>query len=50
MIWWKQFTFEEDATVIELSNDVRIIDFKAIRYTLPGLEDQERVLYCMQKR
>lgn len=49
MIRWKKFTFEEDATVIELSNDVRIIDFKAFRYTLPGLEDQERVLYCMQK-
>jgi 16S rRNA (guanine527-N7)-methyltransferase len=49
MIRWKQFTYDEDAMVIELSNDVRIIDFKAIRYTLPGLEDQQRVLYCFKK-
>lgn len=49
MIWRKQFTFEEDATIVELSNDVRIINYKTFEYTLTWLEDQKRRIYCLQK-
>ena len=50
MIRRKQFTYEEDAMIVELSNDQRIIDYKTFDYTLPWQEWVKRRVYCMQKR